>query len=56
MNGETYHYRLNADGTFLLYSVGWNQADDGGKVVYSQDSPNIIDFDRGDWVWPMVKR
>jgi hypothetical protein len=55
MNGEAYHYRLNADGTFLLYSVGWNQADDGGKVVMKTDSPTSRDDSQGDWVWPTPK-
>jgi hypothetical protein len=57
LNGAPYHYRLNPDGTFLLYSVGWNQIDDGGKVaLLSGSNPPRIDFDNGDWVWPMVKR
>ena len=29
-NGETLHYRLHADGTYLLYSVGMDGKDDGG--------------------------
>ncbi len=52
MNGEAYHCRLNADGTFLLYSVGWNQSDDGGRVVFKKDAPNTFDDEQGDWVWP----
>jgi hypothetical protein len=52
MNGQPYHYRLRLDGTFLLYSVGWNQVDDGGKVVYKKDAPMQIDYTQGDWVWP----
>jgi hypothetical protein len=52
MNGEPYHYRLRADGTFLLYSVGWNQIDEGGNVVYMKDNPARIDYTQGDWVWP----
>jgi len=55
MNGEAYHYRLNPDGTFLLYSVGWNQVDDGGKVAYKtgyDQSLKQIDYEKGDWVWP----
>ncbi|HEX4139375.1 MAG TPA: hypothetical protein VHY09_03450 [Candidatus Methylacidiphilales bacterium] len=56
MNGEPYRYRLNPDGTFLLYSVGWNQVDDGGKFAFRADSSKAIDFTQGDWVWPMVKR
>jgi hypothetical protein len=51
MNGEPYHYSLKTDGTFLLYSVGWNQVDDGGKEV---DEPGTThrDYTKGDWVWP----
>jgi hypothetical protein len=52
MNGQPYHYSLRPDGAFLLYSVGWNQADDGGKIAYKQDSPTQIDYTQGDWVWP----
>lgn len=52
MNGQPYHYQLRPDGTFLLYSVGWNQIDDGGKVVYKNDNPNQIDYTQGDWGWP----
>jgi hypothetical protein len=56
MNGEPYHYRLNADGTVLLYSVGWNQIDDGGKVGHNKYVPTEIDYETGDWVWPMFRR
>ena len=52
MNGQPYHYRLRPDGTFLLYSVGWNQIDEGGKIVFKKDNPNAIDYTEGDWVWP----
>jgi hypothetical protein len=56
MNGEPYHYKLNPDGAFVLYSVGWNQVDDDGKVVFNQYNTKIIDYTQGDWVWPMMKR
>jgi hypothetical protein len=56
INGEPYHYRLRPDGTYVLYSVGWNQKDDGGAVVYkSKDNPHVLDYHHGDWVWPMPK-
>lgn len=55
MDGEPYHYRLSADGTFLLYSVGWNQTDDGGTVAFEKDNPKAIDYEQGDWVWPTPK-
>ncbi|HEY3761275.1 MAG TPA: hypothetical protein VGN23_05965 [Verrucomicrobiae bacterium] len=31
MNGQALQYKRNSDGTFLLYSVGENGIDDGGK-------------------------
>ena len=45
MDGQPLRYRLNADGTFTLYSVGTNQTDDHG-VFESQQSQDL------DWVWP----
>ena len=56
MSGESYRYQLRSDGTYLLYSVGWNQGDDGGKVVYKNDASGQIDYSKGDWVWPMPER
>ena len=58
INGEPYHYQLRADGTFLLYSVGWNQTDDGGKAFYEDHNDahqKVVDYSRGDWVWPTPK-
>ena len=48
IGGQPLIYRRTADGKFLLYSVGWNETDDGGQDV-SATSPN--DFNQGDWVW-----
>ncbi len=55
MRGEPYHYKLNADVTYLLYSVGWNQKDDEGKVVYKVNDRQAINREQGDWVWPSPK-
>jgi len=38
-------YRPTADGKFLLYSVGWNEKDDGGEPG------TLSDPKQGDWVW-----
>jgi hypothetical protein len=56
MDGQPLRYRPNADGTFLLYSVGENGVDDGGNPAlekgvigsnyYWQNSHAL------DWVWP----
>ena len=55
INGQPLHYRRTADGQFLLYSVGWNEKDDGGKVVLftpdSTGSPPHVRLRDGDWVW-----
>jgi hypothetical protein len=29
-------YKVLGDGQFTRYSVGWNQKDDGGKLVLNQ--------------------
>jgi hypothetical protein len=50
IGGEPLHYRRTDDGKFLLYSIGWNERDDGGKD--SPPSPNGgTDYNKGDWVW-----
>ena len=42
-------YRRTENGRFTLYSVGWNQTDDGGEVALKKDrSPDHVN---GDWVW-----
>jgi hypothetical protein len=49
VGGAPLHYRRTEDGKFLLYSIGWNETDDGGKTVLSQTGS--IDQDQSDWVW-----
>ncbi|HSY74541.1 MAG TPA: hypothetical protein VK810_03645 [Dongiaceae bacterium] len=50
INGEPLHYRRTDDRQFILYSVGWNETDDGGVVgiPLGGSSPKL---DLGDWVW-----
>ncbi len=52
INGEPFIYHVQSDGNFLLYSVGWNETDDGGTVVTMKDSKiHTQDMLQGDWVW-----
>ncbi len=44
--GEPYRYRRTDDGQFTLYSVGWNEKDDGGVP-----GKTLYDDKQGDWVW-----
>jgi hypothetical protein len=49
IGGQPLHYRFTDDGHFILYSVGWNEKDDGGTVSLTKSgSPDV---DNGDWVW-----
>ena len=49
INGQPLHYRRTGDGKFLLYSVGWNETDDGGQIAFTKGGS--VDRDQGDWVW-----
>ena len=46
INGEPYRYRRTEAGQFILYSVGWNEKDDGGVP-----GKTLFDEKEGDWVW-----
>jgi hypothetical protein len=45
IGGQPLHYRRIEGGIFLLYSVGWNETDDGGVPG------TLSDPKQGDWVW-----
>jgi len=49
IHGEPLRYRLEENGRFLLYSVGWNGKDDGGTPEPSE--AYLPDQPRCDWVW-----
>jgi hypothetical protein len=44
--GQPCKYRRTDDGQFILYSVGWNEKDDGGVP-----GKHLFDQAQGDWVW-----
>jgi hypothetical protein len=47
IGGQPLIYRRTGDGKFLLYSVGWNETDDGGVASDKMD--------QGDWVWGVTR-
>jgi len=54
MDGQPMRYRLNPDGTFVLYSVGENLHDDGGDFLPAAppDSRQVpAPWTGRDWVW-----
>ncbi|HEX3626587.1 MAG TPA: hypothetical protein VH280_14325 [Verrucomicrobiae bacterium] len=63
IDGKPLHYWRTANGEFVLYSVGWNETDDGGAVVLIKETSGEegavhgVNRAKGDWVWqyPTVK-
>jgi hypothetical protein len=60
IGGQPLKYRHEANGQFILYSIGWNETDDGGVLVFHKGPANKLDreipasdldLDQGDWVW-----
>jgi hypothetical protein len=49
INGQPLHYRREANGQFVLYSVGWNETDDGGQIALTKDGS--VDREKSNWVW-----
>jgi hypothetical protein len=50
IGGQPMKYNRTEEDKFTLYSIGWNEKDDGG-VPGSKDVSRF-DVDKGDWVWP----
>jgi hypothetical protein len=49
INGQPLKYRRTDDGRFVLYSVGWNETDDGGQLALTKSGN--ADWNKGDWLW-----
>jgi hypothetical protein len=46
-------YERDGADSFRLWSVGWNEKDDGGEVVVKRsDGLEVLVAEEGDWVWP----
>ena len=54
IGGQPLKYRRTDDGNFLLYSIGWNETDDGGKTASGRNGS--VDDDSPDWVWQYPTR
>ncbi|MDB6038904.1 MAG: hypothetical protein JWM99_2745 [Verrucomicrobiales bacterium] len=55
ITGEPLKYRRLDESRFTLYSVGWNEVDDGG-VIATNGAAKTADPTHGDWVWPAYPR
>ena len=54
ITGKPLHYQLEPAEGYVLYSVGWNRTDDGGRVGFTKQNKEV-DVTKGDWVWQMDK-
>lgn len=54
INGQPLHYRRTDDGKFVLYSIGWDEKDDGGQIFLTKGGS--VDQKKGDWVWQYPQR
>jgi hypothetical protein len=53
VDGQAIRYKLNTDGSFLLYSIGANAVDDGGSATSTNSASKSFSWQKGlDWVWP----
>jgi hypothetical protein len=50
ISGQSLTYHRTDDGKYVLYSVGWNEKDDGGAVEVNKSGEGL-DLQAGDWVW-----
>ena len=50
INGQPLQYHRAADNKYVLYSVGWNEVDDGGQVAFRKGG-FTVSSENGDWVW-----
>lgn len=51
LTGEPYKYHRTDAGLFVLYSIGWDEKDDGG-----QSGKTLFDEKQGDWDWEYPAR
>lgn len=67
MDGKPLRYRARPDGSFLLYSIGWDGKDDGGDATEppptASHPADWLSFGNGDdsrwqkgrdWIWPLA--
>ena len=54
IDGQPWRYHTLAAGGYVVYSIGWNQKDDGG-VPGLREYSTSVDIAQGDWVWQMPK-
>ncbi len=44
------------EASYRLYSIGWNETDDGGKIALQSGRRHTAMSEKGDWVWRSAPR
>jgi hypothetical protein len=56
INGQPLVYRKLTADRYLLYAVGWDGKDDGGRAEKPVSPGPAMSQGDGDWVWPLVRK
>jgi hypothetical protein len=51
IGGGPLNYQRQSEGRFILYSIGWNEKDDGGTTMLGTGANANFELEKGDWVW-----
>src|SRR5262249_53991512 len=51
VGGQPLHYRPTTNDAYVVYSIGWNESDDGGQLAWKPENQHSVDIMNGDWVW-----
>lgn len=49
INGQALKYISSPDGHYAIYSIGWNEKDEGGLAGFKKGEHDVPE--EGDWVW-----
>ncbi|HOY58118.1 MAG TPA: hypothetical protein PK640_08265 [Verrucomicrobiota bacterium] len=56
IDGQPLRYRLLPEGGYVLYSIGWDEKDDGGKSARPPAPKGVaVEVQEGDWVWSLPR-
>jgi hypothetical protein len=50
-DGQPLRYKKTGPDAYMIYSLGWNEKDDGGVVALKTGTAPKADATEGDWVW-----
>lgn len=51
MTGSPLHFQRTPEGSYRLWSEGWDGKDQQGTLAWTQESPPALDNLNGDWPW-----